>query len=62
MRRRLAEAYGVMSRIDGRDGACDAARGWGQKRDELWQEIANGDAAAFAADETKKGLPVRCGS
>lgn len=62
VRRRLAAAYGLMSQLDARDGACDAAHGWSRKRDALWQEIANGEAAAFAANEMKKSVQIRCGT
>lgn len=62
VRRRMAAAYGLMSQIDARAGACEAARNWAQKRATLWQEIVNTDAAVFAAAEMKRIVPPRCGS
>ena len=61
LRRRAAAIYGVMSDIESRSGACDAARGWAQKRAALWRELAGTDAGAFAEAQLKRIPPVSCG-
>lgn len=61
LRRRVAVLYGLMSEIDARSGACDASRGWAQKREALWREIAGTDAGAFANEQLKQAAPARCG-